>query len=87
MDRIEFESDAFNRRYRVTCADPKLASDVLTDRDDRVHWVNAAFTRVAGWTLAEVAGADWTPDLQAAWAEAYGAIVSLMLAPAVKATG
>ncbi len=30
-------------------------------------------------TLAEVAGADWTPKLSAAWAEAYGVIVSLML--------
>ena len=33
-------------------------------------------------TLAEVAGPAWTPELQAAWAEAYGAIVSLMLARA-----
>jgi hemoglobin-like flavoprotein len=29
-------------------------------------------------TLAEVAGKDWTPELEAAWAEAYGAIASLM---------
>jgi hemoglobin-like flavoprotein len=31
-------------------------------------------------TLGEVAGPAWTPELQGAWAEAYGAIVSLMLA-------
>lgn len=30
-------------------------------------------------TLAEVAGADWTPELAAAWTEAYGAISGLML--------
>lgn len=30
-------------------------------------------------TLAEVAGDDWSAEIQAAWAEAYGAIVSLML--------
>jgi hemoglobin-like flavoprotein len=29
-------------------------------------------------TLAEVAGKDWTPQLAAAWTEAYGAIASLM---------
>jgi diguanylate cyclase (GGDEF)-like protein/PAS domain S-box-containing protein len=28
----------------------------ITDRDDLVQWVNAAFTRVAGWSLAEVQG-------------------------------
>jgi len=30
-------------------------------------------------TLAEIAGADWTPDMEAAWAEAFGAISGLML--------
>ena len=30
--------------------------------------------------LAETAGPKWTPELNAAWSEAYGAIVSLMLA-------
>ena len=29
-------------------------------------------------TLAEVAGADWSPRLEAAWTEAYGAIAGLM---------
>jgi len=33
-------------------------------------------------TLAEVAGPAWTPELNAAWGEAYGAISSLMLARA-----
>jgi hemoglobin-like flavoprotein len=31
-------------------------------------------------TLAEIAGADWTPAMEAAWVEAFGAIRSLMLA-------
>lgn len=30
-------------------------------------------------TLAKVAGDDWTPELEAAWTEAYGAISELML--------
>jgi hemoglobin-like flavoprotein len=38
-------------------------------------WVGASLLA----TLAEVAGPAWTPELNAAWAEAYGAIVSLML--------
>ena len=38
-------------------------------------WVGASLLA----TLAEVAGPAWTPELQAAWGEAYGAIVSLML--------
>jgi hemoglobin-like flavoprotein len=29
-------------------------------------------------TLAEAAGRDWTPQLEAAWSEAYGAIAGLM---------
>ena len=39
-------------------------------------WVGASLLA----TLAEVAGPAWTPELQGAWGEAYGAIVSLMLA-------
>jgi hemoglobin-like flavoprotein len=31
-------------------------------------------------TLAELAGADWTPEMEAAWTEALGAISQLMLA-------
>ncbi len=31
-------------------------------------------------TLRRAAGADWTPELEAAWTEAIGAIASLMLA-------
>ncbi|HET9621924.1 MAG TPA: globin domain-containing protein [Kofleriaceae bacterium] len=38
-------------------------------------WVGASLLA----TLAEVAGPAWTPELAAAWGEAYGAIVSLML--------
>jgi hemoglobin-like flavoprotein len=30
-------------------------------------------------TLAEIAGPDWTPEIEAAWTEAFGAIRSLML--------
>jgi hemoglobin-like flavoprotein len=35
-------------------------------------------------TLAEVAGKDWTPELETAWTDAYGAIVGLMQ-PAARA--
>jgi hemoglobin-like flavoprotein len=41
-------------------------------------WVGDALLR----TLAEVAGDDWNPELHQAWGEAYGAIASLMQAPA-----
>lgn len=37
-------------------------------------WVGDALLR----TLAEAAGKAWTPELRAAWAEAYGAIAGLM---------
>jgi hemoglobin-like flavoprotein len=37
-------------------------------------------------TLAEVAGGDWTPALERAWTDAYGAIVSLMQASPRAAT-
>jgi hemoglobin-like flavoprotein len=37
-------------------------------------WVGASLLA----TLAEAAGPDWTPALEAAWTEAYGAIATLM---------
>ena len=39
-------------------------------------WVGASLLA----TLGEVAGSAWTPELNTAWADAYGAIVSLMTA-------
>ena len=36
-------------------------------------------------TLAEIAGKDWTPELAAAWTDAYGAIAGLMQQGAKKA--
>jgi len=44
-------------------------------------WVGASLLA----TLAEVAGKDWTPELEAAWTEAYGAIAGLMQAGAAEA--
>jgi hemoglobin-like flavoprotein len=38
-------------------------------------WVGASLLAA----LAEVAGPAWSPELNAAWGEAYGVIVSLML--------
>lgn len=40
-------------------------------------WVGASLLA----TLAEVAGPAWTPELEGAWGEAYGAIASLMQSP------
>lgn len=37
-------------------------------------WVGASLLA----TLAEAAGPQWTPQLEAAWSEAYGAIAGLM---------
>lgn len=42
----------------------------------KYDWVGDALLA----TLAETAGSAWTPAHQAAWAEAYGAIVALMRA-------
>lgn len=49
--------------------------------DEMYAWVGDSLLS----TLAEAAGGDWTPELQAAWAEAYGAITSLMLQGAASA--
>lgn len=38
-------------------------------------WVGGALIA----TLAEIAGPDWTPEMEAAWSEAFDAIKSLML--------
>jgi hemoglobin-like flavoprotein len=46
--------------------------------EEMYGWVGEALMS----TLAEVAGADWSDELHDAWAAAYGAIASLMLAGA-----
>jgi hemoglobin-like flavoprotein len=43
-------------------------------RSEMYAWVGASLLE----TLANVAGDAWTPELAAAWTEAYGAIASLM---------
>jgi hemoglobin-like flavoprotein len=47
-------------------------------RPEMYAWVGASLLE----TLASVAGDAWTPELAAAWTEAYGAIASLMQQPA-----
>lgn len=42
--------------------------------DEMYGWVGDALLR----TLAEVCGNDWSPETEAAWAAAFGAIASLM---------
>ncbi|HXK20362.1 MAG TPA: globin domain-containing protein [Polyangiaceae bacterium] len=42
--------------------------------DEMYGWVGDALLR----TLAETCANDWTPELEAAWAAAFGAIASLM---------
>lgn len=49
--------------------------------DEMYDWVGASLLA----TLAEVAGKDWTPELEQAWKDAYGAIASLMLRGAKQA--
>ncbi|HEX4340472.1 MAG TPA: globin domain-containing protein [Polyangiaceae bacterium] len=55
------------------------------------HVAYGVTTEMYGWvgesliaTLAEAAGDAWTPELEGAWAEAYGAITGLMLDGAAK---
>jgi hemoglobin-like flavoprotein len=49
--------------------------------DEMYGWVGASLLA----TLAEVAGSDWSPQLEVAWTEAYGAIAGLMQAGAAEA--
>jgi hemoglobin-like flavoprotein len=50
-------------------------------RPEMYDWVGECLLA----TLAEVAGAEWTPELERAWTDAYGAIRDLMLAGAAEA--
>ncbi len=49
--------------------------------DEMYDWVGDALLT----TLGEIAKDEWTPALKAAWAEAYGALVSMALAGANEA--
>lgn len=42
--------------------------------DDMYEWVGESLLA----TLAEVAGDDWTPEVESAWREAYDAIAAMM---------
>ncbi|HEU4411690.1 MAG TPA: globin domain-containing protein [Polyangiaceae bacterium] len=50
-------------------------------RDEMYGWVGEALLA----TLAEISGDAWTPELEAAWAAAYGALVAMALAGAREA--
>ena len=43
--------------------------------DEMYGWVGASLLA----TIAEVAGKDWSSELESAWSDAYGAIADLML--------
>jgi hemoglobin-like flavoprotein len=43
--------------------------------DEMYGWVGASLLAA----IAEAAGADWSPELDAAWTEAYSAISSMMI--------
>jgi diguanylate cyclase (GGDEF)-like protein/PAS domain S-box-containing protein len=51
------EQQALDLRRLALVAENTAALVVVSDRDDRVLWVNPAFTRVTGWTPQEAAGA------------------------------
>jgi diguanylate cyclase (GGDEF)-like protein/PAS domain S-box-containing protein len=53
--RLEQQSDELQRLALVASRTAALV--LLTDREDRIEWVNDAFTRQTGWTLDEVKGA------------------------------
>ena len=50
--------------------------------DEMYGWVGASLLA----TIAEVAGKDWSAELESAWSDAYGAISGLMLKGAHGAT-
>ena len=65
-------------------ADTTVNLVLVTDAEDRIEWVNASFTRVTGWTLAEVLGraphdvlgrvgsvTTWRPELSGAEVELH----------------
>jgi hemoglobin-like flavoprotein len=67
-------------------------TDTLTNMGEK-HVSYGVTNEMYGWvgasllaTLAEVAGDAWTPELAAAWTEAYGAIAGLMQQGAARAT-
>ena len=52
--RLDIQAAELQRLALV--AEHTAALVVITDRDDRVLWVNPSFTSVTGWTLAEARG-------------------------------
>jgi hemoglobin-like flavoprotein len=69
MDHLE---DAAWLKQTLGALGSKHAEYGVTE--EMYGWVGASLLT----TLAEVAGEAWTPELEAAWAEAYGAVAGLM---------
>ena len=50
------QQQAADVHRRACVAEHTSALVAVTDREDRVLWVNAAFTQITGWTAADAAG-------------------------------
>jgi hemoglobin-like flavoprotein len=76
MDHLE---DANWLQSTLTAMGKKHVDYGVTD--EMYDWVGSSLLA----TLAEIAGPAWTPKLEAAWTDAYGAIAGLMKAGASQA--
>ena len=76
VDHVE---DASWLKQTLTAMGAKHASYGVTS--EMYGWVGASLLA----TLAEIAGPEWTPEVEKAWSDAYGAISGLMLEGAASA--
>ncbi len=53
---LRLRSQSTELRRLALVAERTTALVLITDRDDRVEWANAAFTQLTGWTLPEAVG-------------------------------
>ncbi len=53
---LRLRGQASSMRRLALVAENTSALVLITDGDDRLQWVNAAFTQVTGWTLADALG-------------------------------
>lgn len=70
---VEHVEDADWLKQNLTAIGSKHVDYGVTP--EMYGWVGASLLA----TLAEIAGPAWTPDVEKAWTDAYGAITGLML--------
>ena len=82
---LAFVIDHLSEEEALVSAARDLAIRHVTYNVEKTHY--AAVGEALLWTLEELLGADYTPEVHAAWKEIYSALEAIMIEAAYPETG